>query len=71
MIIPYEETAKILKCPVGTVKCYQNRGLRLLRQAVQDRGMIPEDFDVWSDYSRRDSWLWGHMMRYKDAENVA
>jgi RNA polymerase sigma-70 factor, ECF subfamily len=66
-----EETAKILKRPIGTVKCYQNRGLRKLRQTVQDREMIPEDFDVWNNYSRRDSWLWDHMMRYKDAQNIA
>lgn len=62
-----EETATILKCPIGTVKCYQNRALKKLRQAVQDRKILPEDLNVWSDYSQRDSWLWDHMARHKSA----
>ncbi len=60
-----EETAKLLGRPIGTVKCYQNRGLKKLRQAVQHRKILPEDLNVWSNYSQRDSWLWDHMARYK------
>ncbi len=67
----YDEIAKILKRPIGTIKCYQNRGLKILRQAVKEREVMPEDLDVWSEYSSKDGFLWSYLMRYENAEKIA
>jgi RNA polymerase sigma-70 factor, ECF subfamily len=66
--LSYEEIATALQKPLGTVKCYQHRGLDLLRQKIKQWGLTREDLDVWSDYSRYDGMLWNYISRYQRIE---